>query len=492
MASSLPTSDTSARSAWVAGLASAVIPGWGQMYAGQRGRAYQLFAIDGLILITAFVAVGWHSLELIKFWVSPETLLMIMIANVVLLAFRAMASINAFLADGFDRKPGVEQSVGVALAAMVVVVPHLLVGYLAYTQYDLIEAVFADPDPVVVAANTTTTTATDQSVTTQADGMENTVESSTTTLPPTTTTTTVPVIWDGLDRLNIVLLGADAGEGRRGLRTDTTIVVSIDPLSGQTVMLSVPRDLSNAPLPEEMGRWGCNCFPDLITHLYDAGVRYPEAFPGPGEPPINAIKGALSEIFEIPIHYYAMVTLDGFVGVVDALGGVTIDVPKTFVDDRYPHEDGSTERVVIEEGTQHLNGHYALAYARIRRQSDDFARMHRQRCVLGAVLEQTSPIDLIASFGQLAEAVKENVTTDIPQDRLVDFVDLLPRVSTESIATLRITRNEYKTGSAPGRVYYDIDRIRADANDLMANPEQAMADQERLALDKTCQDSFDP
>jgi LCP family protein required for cell wall assembly len=456
------------------------------MYAGQRGRAYQLFAIDGLILVTAVVAVGWHSLELIKLWVSPGALLVLMTANVVLLAFRAMASINAFLAEGFERKTGVEQSVGVALAAMIVVVPHLLVGYLAYTQYDLIEAVFADPDPVVVAADTTTTT--EQSVTT----VESTVESATTTIPATTTTTTVPVLWDGLDRLNIVLLGADAGEGRRGLRTDTTIVVSVDPLSGQTVMLSVPRDLSNAPLPKEMGRWGCDCFPDLITHLYDAGVRYPEAFPGPGEPPINAIKGALSEIFGIPIHYYAMVTLDGFVGIVDALGGVTIDVPRTIVDDQYPHENGSVERVVIEEGTQHLDGHHALAYARIRRQSDDFARMHRQRCVLGAVLEQTSPIDLIASFGQLAEAVKENVTTDIPQDRLVDFVDLLPRVSTERIATLRITRAEYKTGSAPGRVYYDIDRIRADANDLMTNPEQAMADQERLALDETCEGSFDP
>lgn len=489
MASSLPRSVTSARSAWVAALASAAVPGWGQLYAGQRTRAYQLFVIDGLIVVTGAVAIGWYSLELVKLWVSPEALLVVMALNVVLLAFRAMASIDAFLSSAFPRTPGLDQSLGVALTALLVFVPHLLVGYLAYTQYDLIESVFADPDPIVVAADTTTTT--EAPATTSAGSVTTTAVVTTTTLP-LTTTTTVPPLWDGLQRLNIVLLGADAGEGRRGLRTDTTIVVSLDPATGYTTMFSVPRDLSNAPLPDGMGVWDCDCFPDLITHLYDAGVRHPDAFPGPGEPPINAIKGALSEIFGIPIHYYAMVTLDGFVGVVDALGGVTIDVPKTIVDETYPHENGSTERVVIESGTQHLDGHLALAYARIRRQSDDFARMHRQRCVLGAVVDQTSPIDLIASFGELAEAVKQNVRTDIPQDRLVDFVELLPKVSTDRMATLRITRAEYKTGSAPGRVYYDIERIRADAQALMADPEEAMIDQERLALDETCEGSFDP
>jgi LCP family protein required for cell wall assembly len=294
-----------------------------------------------------------------------------------------------------------------------------------------------------------------------------------------------------LDRLNVVLLGADAGEGRTGVRTDTTIVVSIDPESGETVMIGVPRDLSGAPLPPDMGIWDCDCFPDLITHLYDAAERNPVAFPGPGEPPFNAIKGALGEIFDIPIHYYSMVTLDGFVGVVDALGGVTIDVPKTIVDETYPHEDGSTESVVIEEGTRHLDGHLALAYARIRRHSDDFARMHRQRCVLGAIVEQTGPIDIIANYGKLAEALKENVTTDIPQDRLVDFVDLLPRVSTDRIATLRITRDVYQTGSAPGRVYYDIERIRRDAHALMDDPESAQESLGLTDLDATCDQSFD-
>lgn len=477
-------SSSSVRHGWLAALASAILPGWGQAYLGQRARALQLFAIDAAILATISIAMGWFRIELVKAWVSPTALVVILMFNLALLVFRSMASANAYVAGEATRDRSLASHLGLVAAGAVIVLPHLAVGWIALVQYDLITSVFAEPDPVIVAASPTTTTLASTTV-------GAVVGSTTTTTIPTTTTTTEPVLWDGLERLNVVLLGADAGEGRRGLRTDTTIVLSIDPRTGDTAMFSVPRDLSNAPLPEGMGLWSCNCFPDLITHLYDSAVRYPDAFPGPGEPPINAIKASLGEIFGMPIHYYAMVTLDGFVGIVDALGGVTIEVPKTIVDRTYPHENGSTAQVVIEEGTRHLDGHNALAYARIRRGSSDFARMHRQRCVLGAVVSQTSPIEIVASFGALASAVKEHVSTDIPQDRLVDFVDLIPKVSTDRIATLRITRTVYKTSGAPGRVYYDIERIRADAQALIADPAAAQAKLGLDALDATCEESFD-
>lgn len=443
--------------------------------------------VDVIIVLGFGVAIGWFQVELVKAWVSPPLLVAITGLNLVMLVFRA-AVVRAAYSSAPAEPVSAGSILGLGMALVVLLVPHLVLGYLAFVQYDLIETVFPDPEPIAAPATTTTTMSTPSS---SADPTTIPTSSTTTTTVPPTTTTTQPPIWDGLDRLNVVLLGADAGEGRTGVRTDTTIVVSIDPENGDTVMIGVPRDLSGAPLPPEMGIWGCDCFPDLITHLYDAAERNPGAFPGPGEPPFNAIKGALGEIFDIPIHYYAMVTLDGFVGVVDALGGVTIDVPKTIVDETYPHEDGSTESVVIEEGTRHLDGHLALAYARIRRHSDDFARMHRQRCVLGAIVEQTGPVEIIANYGKLAEALKENVTTDIPQDRLVDFVDLLPRVSTDRIATLRITRDVYQTGSAPGRVYYDIDRIGADARALMEDPESAQETLGLTDLDATCDQSFD-
>ncbi len=470
---------------WLATLASALIPGLGQIYLGEKRLGYWLLAVDSVLAASlVFAAVGFQ-IELVKLWVSPEALIGIALFNLLLLVYRGLASVYAFSSAPAERWAPLPV-VATTLAAVFVAIPHLLVGYLAFVQYDLIQTVFPEPTPVV--GETTTTTATPS---TNGSPTTTTTGAVVTTTQPPTTTTTQAVIWDGLDRLNIVLLGADAGEGRTGVRTDTTIVVSIDPVTGYTVMLSVPRDLSNAPLPSGMGMWGCGCFPDLITHLYDAAVRNPDAFPGPGEPPFNAIKGSLSEIFGIPIHYYAMVTLDGFVAVVDALGGITIEVPKTIVDEIYPHEDGTTQSVVIEAGEQRLDGHLALAYARIRRHSDDFARMHRQRCVLAALVAQTGPIEIVANFGSIADAVKDHVTTDIPQDRLVDFVDLLPRVSTDRIATLRITRDEYQTGAAPGRVYYDLERIRRDAQALISDPATAIADLGLAPLEATCDQSFD-
>ncbi|MGH3651173.1 MAG: LCP family protein, partial [Acidimicrobiia bacterium] len=190
-------------------------------------------------------------------------------------------------------------------------------------------------------------------------------------------------------------------------------------------------------------------------------------------------------IFGIPIHHYALVTLDGFVDIVDALGGVTIEVPTTIVDNEYPHEDGGIESITIEAGTRHLNGHEALAYARIRRQSNDFARMHRQRCVLAAVVEQSSPTEILFRFGAIAEALKRSLVTDIPEERLADFVDLLPKLSTERIVSLRITRERYQSGVGDGRVYYDIERIRDDAHALMENSGSALAD---LGLDRACEE----
>ena len=468
-----------------AALFSAMVPGWGQVYVGQGHRAYSLFVVNVILVVAGAVLLGPLQIEAVKMWVSPDALIGIMVVNVAVLMYRTFAVAQAYRAATVGPQ-GVLGGVGMAAAVALLVVPHLVLGLLAWTQYDLIRSVFSPSIPV--AGDTTTTTSTTLDYTTTVPGSTTSRPEITTTTTPTTTT--IPPMWDGLDRLNVVLLGADAGVGRVGIRTDTTIVVSIDPANGEVAMISVPRNLSNVPLPAGMGTWDCNCFPDLLTHLYDAAERNPSAFPGPNEPWFNAIKGALGELLGIPIHYYAMVTLDGFVGVVDALGGVTIDVPQTIVDPTYPHENGTTVRVEIRAGRQHLDGHMALAYARIRRPSDDFARMHRQRCVLGAVVEQSSPLEILLNFPKLAAAVKTSVTTDIPQDRLVDFVDLLPMISTSRIASLRIDRS-YVVSTAPGRTYYDLDRIKSEATLLMEDP---VAARDRLglgSLDVACDQSFD-
>jgi anionic cell wall polymer biosynthesis LytR-Cps2A-Psr (LCP) family protein len=141
-------------------------------------------------------------------------------------------------------------------------------------------------------------------------------------------------------------------------------------------------------------------------------------------------------MLDLDIHYYALVNLDGFISVIDALGGVDITVTERIYDAEYPYEDGTLGVLDIAPGEYHMDGHLALAYARSRHATDDYDRMGRQRCVLQAVADQASPADLIRSFPTLAQAIKDNVSTDIPLERLPDLVDLLATMDTENMVAL--------------------------------------------------------
>ena len=453
---------------WLASLLSALIPGAGHIYAGDRHGGVRLIVIDGVLLLLFALAVLFFQTEVIKAWASLNSLSLVMVANLVLLSYRAWAAYDAYhLAAGRAEASPTGMAIALGLLVWVVVlVPHMAVGYFNVVQYSLISEVFAAPE---------------QPGTADSEDPSSTAAP----LPPGVTTTTLPqpVIWDGLERLNILLMGTDVGAGRSDIRTDTMIVVSIDPETGDSAMISLPRNMSGITLPEGHGVWECDCFPQLLNDLYFVASENPDWFPGEGEPGPRAIKAATGHLLGLDVHYYALVALDGFIGIVDALGGVDIRVPKTIVDETYPHEDGVTiEHVVIEEGDQHLDGHLALAYARIRRHADDFARMNRQRCVLGAVIAQSSLIELLASYGAIAEVLKEALETDIPQDRLVDFIDLLPNISFDRVGVLHVDR-DYITGADAGRAYYDEERIYREAQAVIANPTAAA---DGLSLENTC------
>ncbi len=346
-------------------------------------------------------------------------------------------------------------------------------------------------DAELQPTQTSTTLAALESVTTTSDAPATTAPSttSTTTTSTTTTTTEPPRVWDGIDQLDILLLGSDAGVGRTGTRTDTTILVSIDPQTGDAAMFSVPRNLTEAPLPEGMGLWGCNCFPDILTHLWANAEWFPDSFPGPQEPPINALKATFGLMFDVEVDYYALVDLAGFVGLLDAIGGVLLDVPVRISDPSYPHEDGSFESIAIETGEQTLDGHDALAYSRIRHNSGDFARMHRQRCLLGSLITNTDPAELAG--GPFAAAIGQFVETDIPLEALGDFVELFSRMEPDRFATLRITRDKYATTGHAGYQIYDLERIRADAQLLMDDPTIHLDTQDGEGWEDTCSRSFD-
>ena len=430
---------------------SAILPGAGQWYAGAKSRAAQFFVIDLSLVVLALLAAQDQT-AILKAWVRPRDLVLMMIGSLAVLAYRIWSAYDAHLlvtgGPGREDRPGLRIGMMVAISA-VLLAPHVVFGYYDLTQYNLITTVFSDDEPLAAPTPTTTTSGIGEPAITGA-----------VTPTPTTLDTSGPAIWDGLERLNILLLGADDSETRTGIRTDTMIVISIDPADGDTAMISIPRNYARAPLPAGHGLWDCECFPQLLNDLYYSGIQNPDAFPGPGTAAENAIKGGISEILGIEIHYYAMVNLAGFVGVVDALGGVEIDVPNEIVEPSYGGP-GLGGLVVIEEGVQIMDGYTALAYSRIRSQSSDYARMNRQRCIVKAVLDQSDPIELIAAYPGIAAVLRSSMQTDIPQSRLPDFIDLLPKINTSDVVALSITPPEYLAGfTAQGQNIYDPQLIR--------------------------------
>lgn len=239
-------------------------------------------------------------------------------------------------------------------------------------------------------------------------------------------------------RLNIALLGMDSGDGRAGARPDSIHVVSVDVLTGEPALISLPRNLENARFPE--GTPAAERFPHgfsgegdrsdyLLNATWTYGVENPELFEGPSGPGATAVKQAIAGTLGIEIHYYAAVDLMGFRDLVDALGGITIEV----------HQElpiGEKGRV-LEPGVQELDGYHALWYARSRETTSDYDRMARQMCVLGAVLDQTDPRNVLVNFLDLADASADMVTTDIPRQDLTNLVDLALKAKDHRVMSLQ-------------------------------------------------------
>ncbi len=493
MAAMTSSTPNSSMKPFVAAGLSAIIPGAGHFVAGNARRGRRLLLIDAAILIV-LAFLFRDKVAILTAWIRPSSLALMMIGNIVLLGYRIWAADDAYRTAKSHLPAGTKTSTASVLAgagvlALILVTPHVVFGYFDVVQYDLITSVFGGNTTEAAAAETTTTTTEPGPPVTDASGATVTTEA-----PPETSSTTITAVgdvpWNGTDRLNILLIGGDFGEGRTGIRTDTMITVSIDPSTGETAMFSVPRNWTQAPLPEGMGVWDCGCYPELINELWVAGERYPDAFPGPGTPSENAVKGVISEFRGIPVDYYAMVNLDGFVDIVDALGGVEIYVPSAVIDEKYPNEDGTSyERIEIQPGWQKFDGHLALAYSRSRNQDSDYFRMNRQRCVIEAMMEQADPTSLLLNFGSLAEVIKRTVITDIPIDTLPALVELLPKVDLENVVSVRFIPPEYhlkfRDDGKPGRVA-NVDLVREHVQLVINDPQRAVAELGLEKLDDVC------
>jgi len=273
--------------------------------------------------------------------------------------------------------------------------------------------------------------------------------------------------WTGIDRVNMLLVGSDAGSDRSGIRTDSMIVASIEPKSGNTVLISIPRNLERVPFPAT----------DPLYQLYPNGFYCPEAQPGAEclinavwkaaednralfkndkNPGLTALRDAIQEVTGLRMDYSTVIDLEGFSRLVDAMGGVMVDVKdrlpiggKVDAGGRLRGETGW-----VEKGYQRLGGYQALWYARSRVLSDDFSRMRRQRCLLGSIVDQVNPVMMLSRYPALAQAAQDNISTDIAANELQAWVDLVQRMQKGTISSLTFTADNISTARP------DFDRMR--------------------------------
>lgn len=240
-------------------------------------------------------------------------------------------------------------------------------------------------------------------------------------------------------RYNVLLMGGDSGAGRWGLRPDSMTVASIDAETGKTVLISLPRNMQNFPFPE--GTVMHEQFPDgfdeegmYLNGLATWALDHASLFKGSKHPGVDATIQGVEGITGLKMNYWAMVNLQGFKDLVDAVGGVELNVRQR-IPVGLPHDSFFR---YIEPGKRTLDGMDTLWFARARHDSDDYSRMARQKCVMSAMLEQVSPQTAITNFQKIAQASSAMVSTDLPRSEVDRFVDLALKAKSQKIATLSL------------------------------------------------------
>ncbi len=522
----------------LAALLSTLLPGAGQWYSGRRRRALLLLAVAGGGFGATLWFAGQGALYLLRTFVQPRWLWLLLAANLVVLAVRVFAVADAYVLERRLRpavQPGrVWPARGMlVLLIAAVAVPHAVVADYGLEAIDTLESVFADeggPSPEER----------EQALLNQGVSEED-LGPTTTSTPPVTPSTlpanaaqwakeywfppsdlhpAQPVIvprevtpFDApflplherleRDRLTVLLAGGDAGPNRYSLRTDVMIVATMDLATGKAVLFSVSRDMIRPPLPEawdesfidfeydlavrEAARAGvepparegfesCECFPDRINAIWHYTQTWVRTFPDARDPGMEALRQTLSLLLGLPIDYYVLVDMAGFVDLVDALGGMDVYVTETMDVAFSPAREGEdpVSVTVLEPGDYHFDGHQALAFVRNRTDTNDATRMRRQRCTLRALAAEAQPATLALRFPQIAEAVRNSTTTDVPLSFLPDLIEYSAALDYDDIATVVFGYPYY----APELDYrnlpiVDVERIRWKVQAAIAAVETA-------------------
>lgn len=259
--------------------------------------------------------------------------------------------------------------------------------------------------------------------------------------------------WADTPRVNVLLIGSDAGPDRWALRTDSLMVASVDTQTGDTTLISIPRNFEGVPFPTSNplhkiypDGFRCADHACLMDAVWvEAEYNHRNLFPASDtHPGWTTTKDVVGAITGLNIDYSVVINLAGFQQLVDAMGGVWINVPKggiaiggKLTASGYVIPGSILGR--IPEGYHKLNGYQALWYSRSRVETGDNDRTRRQRCMVNALIGQSSPLTFVTHFADIMNVAKNNISLDIPQDDLPAFADLAQIMKKGNVRSVNIT-----------------------------------------------------
>ena len=245
---------------------------------------------------------------------------------------------------------------------------------------------------------------------------------------------------DAYEHTNILLIGV-GGEGHDGANlTDTMIVASLNHADNLVSMISIPRDLY---VENEKVGWGTR-LNSIYEYVLDSS----------GDPDVamKELETEIEKILDVDIHYYAKIDFQGFEEVVDALGGITIEVGETIIDDAYPAQAGSDylfDPFYLEAGIQELDGETTLKYVRSRHNSSDFDRAAKQQQVLEALKDKALSMGVLANPGKIKDvywAISRNFESDMSLAEMVSLVGFAEKLTGDSVLSAVLKEEANKMG----------------------------------------------
>lgn len=277
-------------------------------------------------------------------------------------------------------------------------------------------------------------------------------------------------------RYNFLMMGGDAGDDRSGRRPDSLSVLSVDAKTGQTAIISVPRNLQNAQFSEgspmrQIYPEGYDCGDECLINAINTEVtnEHADLYPGVADPGAQATLEAVSGTLGLTIQAYVLVDMEGFAKLIDAMGGIRIKaggwVPMSGIFDEVSRVHGMPLGW-IPAGEQTLNGDQALWYGRSREFVDDYARIQRQQCVQQAMLQQLDPATLLAKFEDIASAGTKVVDSNISSSQLGSFVDLAMKAKGQGVKRLTIGPPDFDVSFS---TVPDFDVIHDKVDQLLAS-----------------------